>query len=109
MSCFLVLFFVLASWLLGFKAAWFQNFEVSCFLINFDLISKLFKTFLDGSLSFVGARLFRQNKMLDFKLFVISKKMFHNDLWLVFDLLRCPGVSKDNIIGFASQGHVQKS
>ena len=70
---FLVSWFM-ASWFLGFEVSKFQRFEIiqcfwrmlvpyyqismSCFLVDDDLISKLFKIVLDGSSGFVGACLF---------------------------------------------------
>ena len=66
------------SWFLGFEISKFQGFKhlfcfqkifvsyyqmsISCFLVDIDLISKILKILLDGSPSFVGARLFQNGQ-----------------------------------------------
>ena len=62
-------FWFLGFWFLGFLVSanllcvqkicvtYYQIF-ISCFLIDIDLISKISKILLDGSVGFVGARLF---------------------------------------------------
>ena len=65
----------LVSWLLGFEVSWFLGFKVSnichffpfhVFLIDIDLISKIFKISLDVSSGFFGARIFENCQRLGF-------------------------------------------
>ena len=48
-SCFLV------YWFIGFKVSKIYQISISCFLIDIDHISKLFKILLNGSAGFFGA------------------------------------------------------
>ena len=69
-------------WFYAFLVSWFQSFTkfpFHAFLIDIDLITKIFKFLLDGYSSSVGARLFqhlhfRMSRMLRSKKYVF--KMF---------------------------------
>ena len=81
-----------------FKRYWYRNtsFSISCFFIDIELISKIFKIVLDGSPGFVGARLFEKCKILDFRKSEIYKNNINENVPAI--ALICflyPGVSKD--------------
>ena len=56
----------LVSWPLGFKVSKTYQIAISCFLEDIDLISNIFKTLLDGSPGFVGARLVQHFQTFEF-------------------------------------------
>ena len=55
------------SWFLGFKVSKICQMPISCFLEDIDPISKIVKNLFDGSLGFVGPRLFHNFQNIDFE------------------------------------------
>ena len=109
------------AWFLGFEVSWFQSFKdsmipyyqipSSCFLIDIDLTSKIFRMSLDGSSGLSGARLFPtfSNNMKSTILKLpnrIFSKMLWDPSWIFKSILGSP---KINNIGVGAQGHVRKS
>ena len=61
------------TWFLGFKLSWFLGFGISktnvhvMFLIDIDLIFKIFKMLLNGSSGFFSARFSNIDEVVDFQ------------------------------------------
>ena len=72
MACWFYGFMVLdlmVVWFYGFLVARIYQVPISCFLMDLEPISKVFKISLDGSSGFVGARLFQNREKCGFPSF----------------------------------------
>ena len=114
LGCLVSWFFV--SWFLGFLVSWFQRFlvswfqnfndsvmpydqtSISCFLIDIDLISKIFRICYLDLHHFPVPVFSKIDKFVEFQFLIFIQHILKIIQWVFLVSFRYPGVSKKKIV-----------